>query len=149
MQPNNNRPPDEAEDHADDAIDGAFKPGDSFSNDPSDQGGSGELPSWLQNFADVAGESGSGQPEGATAPGEHAVTPPAAVPAPEARRNSRAPTRPGGTAAPEVASCPASAWDHRRSLAQGTPAAQARAPLQPLPAPPHGGPDLQQTRCRP
>jgi len=65
VQPENNRPPDDAEDSAgNDAIDGAFTPGESFTNDLSDSEGTGELPSWLQNFAGVAGEpAGSGQPD--------------------------------------------------------------------------------------
>ena len=69
MQPDTNRPPDEAEDAAgNDANGGAFVPGDSFSNEPSDQSGTGELPSWLQNFAGVAGEStGGGQPDSSAA----------------------------------------------------------------------------------
>ncbi len=83
MQPENNRPPDEAEDEAGKDADGVeFSPGDSFSNDPSDQAGTGELPSWLQNFADVAVESsGGGQQESATGASERAAPQSTATPA--------------------------------------------------------------------
>lgn len=74
MQPNNHRPPGEAEDPvSDDALDGAFTTGDSFTNDPSDQGGTGELPSWLQDFADVTGDSGGDRPPDA-APAQASMT---------------------------------------------------------------------------
>jgi hypothetical protein len=83
VQPNNNRPPGEAEKPvSDDALDSAFSTGDSFANDPSDQGGSGELPSWLQDFSDVAGDAGGDeQPAVAAAATERATPQPDAAPA--------------------------------------------------------------------
>lgn len=64
MQPNTNRPPGRAgEPDAADSTRGAFEPGESFVNEPGVQGGAGELPSWLRNFADATGESpGAGKP---------------------------------------------------------------------------------------
>jgi hypothetical protein len=58
VQPNNNRTPGQAG-HPDaiEADQRAFETGDSFSDEPSDQAGTGALPSWLQNFAGAAGES--------------------------------------------------------------------------------------------
>ena len=59
MQPNHNRTPGQADEQdVPSAGDDAFDPGDSFSNEPSDQSGAGALPSWLQNFADATGEAG-------------------------------------------------------------------------------------------
>jgi hypothetical protein len=84
VQPNNNRPPGEAEEPvSDDALDSAFTTGDSFANDPSDQGGAGELPSWLQDFADVAGDAGGdGQPAVAAVANEPPTPQPNAAPTP-------------------------------------------------------------------
>jgi hypothetical protein len=60
VQPNNNRAPGETGQPDEQDLDqAAFEPGSSFSNDPSDLGEAGELPSWLRNFAGAAGE---GQP---------------------------------------------------------------------------------------
>jgi hypothetical protein len=57
VQPNNKRAPGEAGEPDEQDIDqAAFEPGSSFSNDPSDLGDTGELPSWLRNFAGSAGD---------------------------------------------------------------------------------------------
>lgn len=65
MQPTNNRTPDKVEASTGDSVDEAtFEPGASFTDEPAEQSGSGELPSWLQNFGGVTGEqSGSDAPQ--------------------------------------------------------------------------------------
>jgi hypothetical protein len=83
VQPTNHHPSVDADDPVEkDATDGAFEPGDSFSNDSSDQGDAGDLPAWLQNFADVAGEQSGGKPTAAPSPNP---APAASTPAPPAQ----------------------------------------------------------------
>lgn|GEM_PF-5087278 len=86
MQPTNHRPSGEADESTEkDSLDSAFEPGDSFSNDPSEQGDAGELPAWLQNFADVASEQSGGQPAQSSPPeSSPAMTQPLSAAAPDA-----------------------------------------------------------------
>ena len=108
MQPNNNRPPDQADHRAGtDAGDGAFEPGVSFTNNPSDQEGSGELPSWLQNFADVASESsGASQPGAPASPGERESMAPDANPEQSRPSQTQPPAKPARPAVTNVSSDP-------------------------------------------
>jgi hypothetical protein len=85
VQPTNHRPSGEADEPVEqDAIDGAFDPGDSFSNDSSDQAGAGDLPAWLQNFADVASEQTGGKPAAAPTVNPAPAASSQAQPAPDA-----------------------------------------------------------------
>jgi hypothetical protein len=85
VQPTNHHPSGEADEPAEkDALEGAFEPGDSFANDSSDEGGSGELPAWLQNFADVASE----QVGGTATPGTPVMEPAPASPEPGHEMNA-------------------------------------------------------------
>jgi hypothetical protein len=68
VQPTNDRTPDQDEKQTDefDSSD-SFELGTSFTDESTEEGASGELPSWLQNFGDVAGDT--------TAPGASADQP--------------------------------------------------------------------------
>ena len=71
VQPTNNRAPDQAGEPAGkNAGDGAFEPGVSFTDEPSEHEGTSELPSWLQDFGGVASEPVDARQPQATAPSE-------------------------------------------------------------------------------